>query len=296
MEPTTLPRSSKKPKAARNILQIAYCLVDGCTSDLSQCREYHRRHKVCEVHSKTSEVTIRGREHRFWQQCSRFHSLIEFDKGKRSCRKRLDGHNRRRGKPQVESLYSNPGPLISSQQGAKILLFGYPELFTSSIVCSILIEAVNAGKNLLAFSNQIDSNYIGRQSPCYEASSQNHIVNQSQFLESTESAVPETSIHQSLLCPNSALTNINCSQKMESDGFDRVDDPDQALCSVMEVTKEIRLSHLVQEPDSANASNFLARNVHFGSIYQIPFSEDVRRKPMTSVADTEANRFESQVS
>ncbi|MDG2865975.1 hypothetical protein P7M39_24385, partial [Vibrio parahaemolyticus] len=54
------------------------------------------RHKVCEVHSKTAQVSIGGQKQRFCQQCSRFHSLEEFDEGKRSCRKRLDGHNRRR--------------------------------------------------------------------------------------------------------------------------------------------------------------------------------------------------------
>ncbi|KAG6494529.1 hypothetical protein ZIOFF_049562 [Zingiber officinale] len=36
----------------------ASCLVDGCKSDLSNSREYHRRHKVCEVHSKTSMVML----------------------------------------------------------------------------------------------------------------------------------------------------------------------------------------------------------------------------------------------
>ncbi|KAL7093997.1 hypothetical protein ACP275_11G073800 [Erythranthe tilingii] len=91
--------SSKRARAPGNMTQIAHCLVDGCNADLSLCRDYHRRHKVCETHSKTSKVTIGGRELRFCQQCSRFHSLVEFDEGKRSCRKRLDGHNRRRRKP-----------------------------------------------------------------------------------------------------------------------------------------------------------------------------------------------------
>ncbi|GJX39099.1 hyaluronan/mRNA-binding protein [Tanacetum coccineum] len=35
--------------------------------------------------------------------CKRFHSLEEFDEGKRSCRKRLHGHNRRRRKPQLDT-------------------------------------------------------------------------------------------------------------------------------------------------------------------------------------------------
>lgn len=33
----------------------------------------------------------------------RFHILAEFDKGKRSCRKRLAGHNERRRKPQFDA-------------------------------------------------------------------------------------------------------------------------------------------------------------------------------------------------
>ncbi|GJN04424.1 hypothetical protein PR202_ga21972 [Eleusine coracana subsp. coracana] len=47
------------------------CSVDGCRSDLSRCREYHRRHKVCEAHSKTPMVLVGGQEQRFCQQCSR---------------------------------------------------------------------------------------------------------------------------------------------------------------------------------------------------------------------------------
>ncbi|KAH6806972.1 Squamosa promoter-binding protein-like transcription factor family protein [Perilla frutescens var. frutescens] len=96
--------SSKRGKPPGSIAQAAHCLVDGCNADLSQCRDYHRRHKVCEVHSKTPKVTIGGREQRFCQQCSRFHSLVEFDEGKRSCRKRLDGHNRRRRKAPPPTL------------------------------------------------------------------------------------------------------------------------------------------------------------------------------------------------
>lgn len=78
---------------------IPYCQVFGCKKDLSSCKDYHKRHKVCEVHSKTPKVIVNGIEQRFCQQCSRFHLLVEFDDGKRSCRKRLAGHNERRRKP-----------------------------------------------------------------------------------------------------------------------------------------------------------------------------------------------------
>ncbi|XP_042449626.1 squamosa promoter-binding-like protein 16 [Zingiber officinale] len=97
---------SKRQRAPSNVGQNASCMVDGCRADLSKCREYHRRHKVCEVHSKTPVVVVGGHEQRFCQQCSRFHSLTEFDEVKRSCRKRLDGHNRRRRKPLPSSINS----------------------------------------------------------------------------------------------------------------------------------------------------------------------------------------------
>ncbi|KAI9079770.1 hypothetical protein K1719_038391 [Acacia pycnantha] len=115
--------SSKRARAINNGIQSASCLVDGCSSDLSNCREYHRRHKVCELHSKTSVVTIGGHKQRFCQQCSRFHSLEEFDEGKRSCRKRLDGHNRRRRKPQPVPLTRSATLFSNYHQGRQLLPF-----------------------------------------------------------------------------------------------------------------------------------------------------------------------------
>uniref|UniRef100_A0A7N0T090 SBP-type domain-containing protein n=1 Tax=Kalanchoe fedtschenkoi TaxID=63787 RepID=A0A7N0T090_KALFE len=74
------------------------CQTEGCTADLSNAKQYHRRHKVCEFHSKAATVITGGLTQRFCQQCSRFHLLTEFDNGKRSCRRRLAEHNRRRRK------------------------------------------------------------------------------------------------------------------------------------------------------------------------------------------------------
>ncbi|CAA6667869.1 unnamed protein product [Spirodela intermedia] len=86
--------SSKRARTLSSGTQNASCLVDGCTSDLSNCREYHRRHKVCECTPRPP-----------------FHLLAEFDEVKRSCRKRLDGHNRRRRKP---SRRTPSTPVVSS--------------------------------------------------------------------------------------------------------------------------------------------------------------------------------------
>ncbi|KAK6151260.1 hypothetical protein DH2020_013895 [Rehmannia glutinosa] len=90
--------------------QPPVCQVEGCKVDLSDAKAYYCRHKVCGMHSKSPRVIVAGLEQRFCQQCSRFHQLPEFDQGKRSCRRRLAGHNERRRKPP-------PGPLLSSRYG-----------------------------------------------------------------------------------------------------------------------------------------------------------------------------------
>ncbi|KAL2944373.1 Squamosa promoter-binding protein 1 [Bienertia sinuspersici] len=74
------------------------CQAEKCTADLSVAKRYHRRHKVCEFHAKAPSVLVSGLRQRFCQQCSRFHELSEFDETKRSCRRRLAGHNERRRK------------------------------------------------------------------------------------------------------------------------------------------------------------------------------------------------------
>ncbi|XVF73477.1 hypothetical protein PTKIN_Ptkin12aG0204200 [Pterospermum kingtungense] len=83
------------------------CQAEGCNADLTHAKHYHRRHKVCEFHSKASTVIAAGLTQRFCQQCSRFHLLSEFDNGKRSCRKRLADHNRRRRKSQQQQQPNN---------------------------------------------------------------------------------------------------------------------------------------------------------------------------------------------
>lgn len=80
-----------------------WCLVESCEADLSGCKKYHQRHRVCEVHAKAPVVLLDGFRQRFCQQCSRFHEISEFDQSKRSCRRRLAGHNERRRKSSLES-------------------------------------------------------------------------------------------------------------------------------------------------------------------------------------------------
>lgn len=84
------------------VVQVQHCCqVEKCEVDLSGAKMYHKRHKVCQVHAKAPIVLVAGLSQRFCQQCSRFHELSEFDGIKRSCRRRLAGHNERRRKTQL---------------------------------------------------------------------------------------------------------------------------------------------------------------------------------------------------
>ncbi|XP_010549337.1 PREDICTED: squamosa promoter-binding-like protein 3 [Tarenaya hassleriana] len=74
------------------------CQVENCNVDMTGAKRYHKRHKVCDFHAKAPVVNVSGLHQRFCQQCSRFHEIGEFDEAKRSCRRRLAGHNERRRK------------------------------------------------------------------------------------------------------------------------------------------------------------------------------------------------------
>ncbi|CAH2059519.1 unnamed protein product, partial [Thlaspi arvense] len=88
----------QKGKATSSSSSSVVCQVERCTADMSRAKHYHKRHKVCEFHAKAPLVRVSGLHQRFCQQCSRFHELGEFDEAKRSCRRRLAGHNERRRK------------------------------------------------------------------------------------------------------------------------------------------------------------------------------------------------------
>lgn len=63
--------SGKRAKVTNLQSLVPTCQVFGCNKDLSSSKDYHRRHKVCDVHSKTAVVIVNGIRQRFCQQCSR---------------------------------------------------------------------------------------------------------------------------------------------------------------------------------------------------------------------------------
>ncbi|KAK0575152.1 hypothetical protein LWI29_034664 [Acer saccharum] len=117
--PASSATPGKRSKLNYQSTHAPRCQVEGCSLDLSSAKDYHRKHRVCESHSKSPKVIVGGLERRFCQQCSRFHGLSEFDEKKRSCRKRLSDHNARRRKPQPEAVRLNPSRLSSSLYDGK---------------------------------------------------------------------------------------------------------------------------------------------------------------------------------
>ncbi|KAF8765656.1 hypothetical protein HU200_008151 [Digitaria exilis] len=81
------------------------CQVPGCEADIRELKGYHRRHRVCLRCAHVSAVMLDGVQKRYCQQCGKFHVLLDFDEDKRSCRRKLERHNkRRRRKPDSKGI------------------------------------------------------------------------------------------------------------------------------------------------------------------------------------------------
>ncbi|KAL6011577.1 hypothetical protein ACLOJK_002025 [Asimina triloba] len=271
--------SSKRTRASGNGSNTVTCLVDGCKSDLSNCRDYHKRHKVCEVHAKTPMVLVGGQEQRFCQQCSRlghghvfsgssvvneeglfgFHSLAEFDEVKRSCRKRLDGHNRRRRKPQPDSLSVNSRTLFSNHQATR---------FSSCISTPQMLSGSISGQQQPNWAASIKAEddplygchppvFLDKQHPFPIPYARNYRGKQFPFLQSSSEAMLghrtalETPGCQPLFSTIASSESSSSSGKIfatTADGLARVLDSDCALSLLSSSTRTsgISLGHVVQ--------------------------------------------------
>ncbi|KAE9594629.1 hypothetical protein Lal_00037455 [Lupinus albus] len=98
-----LPRK-KRVRTARASVAIVRCQVPTCEVDISELKGYHKRHRVCLSCASAATVFLHGDEpNRYCQQCGKFHILSDFDEGKRSCRRKLERHNKRRRRKPADS-------------------------------------------------------------------------------------------------------------------------------------------------------------------------------------------------
>ncbi|KAJ7531554.1 hypothetical protein O6H91_14G048700 [Diphasiastrum complanatum] len=80
----------------KRIKSSARCQVSSCGASLAGLKGYHQRHRVCLTCANANTVMLESGPHRYCQQCGKFHILLDFDEGKRSCRRKLERHNNRR--------------------------------------------------------------------------------------------------------------------------------------------------------------------------------------------------------
>nr|AQQ11805.1 squamosa-promoter binding protein-like protein [Phyllostachys edulis] len=251
----------KRPRAGPGGASGGQCAVDGCKADLSKCRDYHRRHKVCEAHSKTPVVVVSGREMRFCQQCSRFHLLAEFDEAKRSCRKRLDGHNRRRRKPQPDNM--NSGSFMTSQQGTRFASFAppRPEVSWSGIIKS---------EDSPYYTHQVLSNrqhFVGSTSTYSKEGRRFPFLQEGDQVSFSTSSTLEISVCQPLLKIVAPPPESSSSNKIFSDGLTQVLDSDCALSLLSSPanSSSVNISRMVQPTEHIPMSQPLVPNLQFGS-------------------------------
>lgn len=102
LEDNGLPEK-KRARTSRASSSSARCQVPGCEVDISALKGYHRRHRVCLRCANSATVLFDGQAKRYCQQCGKFHVLLDFDEGKRSCRRKLERHNTRRRRKTVDS-------------------------------------------------------------------------------------------------------------------------------------------------------------------------------------------------
>ncbi|KAF5746422.1 squamosa promoter-binding-like protein 16 [Tripterygium wilfordii] len=195
---------------------------------------------------------------------NKFHSLGEFDEGKRSCRKRLDGHNRRRRKPQQDSLSISSGRLFTNHQGLtpRDLHFGNaPFLSTSPVSSSAWSGSVKLENDAFVYSNHFPGSFsqsykVGKQFP---------------FLEGNGSTLPSNSLSQPHFDANSILGSSGSSQKMFSGGLNRVINAGCALSLLSSPlpptdTPDLGLSHMVQPALATRTQSSLIPSLQYNSL------------------------------
>lgn len=100
---------------------------------------------------------------------NRFHALQEFDEGKRSCRRRLAGHNKRRRKTHSENAV-NGGASID-EKGSSYLLISLlrilANLHSKCILLSTLFNLLTDDKIVTIYTSNILSIQLAAQMPLF---------------------------------------------------------------------------------------------------------------------------------
>ncbi|PPE01389.1 hypothetical protein GOBAR_DD01570 [Gossypium barbadense] len=132
------------------------------------------------------KITTRGTKFvRLTLRLPKFHLLAEFDEGKRSCRKRLAGHNERRRKLHFNTFSGKSHKLPHSFQGTKFLGTSIPKQMPFVIPNIFQVDFLHPERQ--AYSNQYQQ-VKSEEKPMYSSQSAMPITNgQSSFFHMHDS-------------------------------------------------------------------------------------------------------------
>ncbi|XP_022997878.1 squamosa promoter-binding-like protein 12 isoform X2 [Cucurbita maxima] len=218
-KPSALMVESRATRKRCQNTPSAHCQVEGCNMDISNVKDYYRKHRVCESHSKSPKVIIGGFERRFCQQCSRFHSISEFDGKKRSCRRRLSNHNARRRKPQSKVVGLNPARLSSWDFENRQI-----DIFSDKL--SLIYPTPNeksAWESAFSSRHPQCGKYVSKPEPTYGSIGQLNVsedemcyVHAMPYHDNTSKAVPFKGAATKILDPGYVIpSNLNSAQDLQ---------------------------------------------------------------------------------
>ncbi|URE17566.1 SBP-box family member protein [Musa troglodytarum] len=186
----------------------------------------------------------------------------EFDEVKRSCRKRLDGHNRRRRKPQPSSVNS----------GTKYL--AYPQIFPTTSTASNWAGIVKT-EDSTGYPQCTVADLIINRNPFLSDSSHRYSKERKQFpfLQESETSLSSISTLGSLVGQTHLMTSTvsgvgSSSNKMFSNGLTQVLHSDCALSLLSSPTQTsgIKLSHGMPSSDQIPMAEPLVPSLQYGNV------------------------------
>lgn len=281
--------SIKRSRHSPPETQQPRCQVDNCSADLHNAKDYHRRHKVCEMHAKALKAPVSRIMQRFCQQCSRFHHLQEFDEDRRSCRRRLAGHNRRRRKTKPDAaavlacLLADRNPL-TTVLNSLAQLQGKDEL-------ERLLKVLNGGDVLLQTLLRANTMVENGESRSADMENTSHdlvdAVAKSQILtnllfsnSSLAHSVPFVApAESSISALSSALLASLSHRQQDSQQAVQISSSKQQELSIVEIQdKQLRLKEI--DSNSVNATVFPAQQD--GSFKQLNLQQPVSQSLLSS--------------
>lgn len=170
---------------------------------------------------------------------------------------------------------------VESFVGTKLLSFSSQQIFPSAVVSSAWAGVVKTDSDMVLYNNQSHMNGMDSQNSFPDSSGHSYKGgSQFQFMQGSDRSLTEAPLFEH---PTSAAGISSSGQKIFSSGLNDIVDSDRALSllsSAPAVTREIGLSHMVQQPASIPRSQ--SHGLQYDGLSHFPFAQDFNSKPQDS--------------